>query len=1386
MASYTTPPSSGQGANRNNPLVPVTYTPQSSYISSKKSIIRPNNNANININVNANNINNNNNLYRNHSNTSNISNSSTLLDENSHHVSPLNGSPLPYPPPPPQHQHPSIQLDYQQQHYGYSNNVARRSTEQLSSSGYNGSVWEPASQRQLAQQPVYHPSMSKLAQVNEEDGTEPRQSFQSSYTRNYDNSSSEMQQDVSSLNISSPPRQRQHENHNVNQNQQQQHYQPHQSFEQHFTQPYADGHSYPQPSPTYSSMSQLNRTSTGSSTTQTTWSQPSSPGFPPSSYNGHHDSLQLSEAALLLLSFNPGILSTIAVAFSQKMLGNEDKRKETANYQLGFPVTFTGKEAVDVIVDLAKLDDRKHALAIVRSLESQRLFFGGGDTLFDSNNDQYFFMDPAINYKPGKSEFPTVPTGVFPYSSRCYSFDCQPGSTPCYSYSCPNRQIVAGDLGRHNSDMSMASSQEKVWANSVPASIVAAASKQERNRQEAIFEVVNTEQNYVRDLELMEEIFINPLRAGNIVDPERREELIEDIFLNFQEILELNRALLVELRRRQEAQPLVVSIGDVFLGHIAGFEAAYLRYIPRIALSEFTYKREEEQNPKFAQFLRDCTRHPEARRLGLRHFVGQPYQRIPRYPLLLAEVVKRTEEGVPDRDLVQEVISMCKELGKKVDGAIPEGNKQLRLLTLQDKIIWKSGGIPQDLKLGDKSRKLHFECIVKRRSHLDVQMIELRIFLFDQVLLMTKEKRDKMVDKEKENMLYQVSKNPIPLELLHVYLDDARPVAVLPGREAVPGKKITNSTKSNGSGHRNSILAPHDSQTYRVGFQETKYTVPVTIDHRGRRGGTYTFYMMAADRDQFIEELAIAQARRQEAVSGFKLFKTSCITNYDAPPPGTQSSSGLIYHPLYGKRATCSTPYLNVLDGKRRIVIGTDDGVYVGLEGDPSGFRLALREQQVGQVSVLEGYHILLVLTGKVLKAFNLSCLDPHSEKSLQNGQQLGKSVQYFTAGVCAGRTLVITMKKKNAGESHFSAFEPVEDAVMNANGRHGFSLFGKSSKPEWFKPYTEFYVGSDSSQLVMLAKMVCVVCPKGFEILMLDNLSDTQVFPVKRDAAYQFLDQRPGSEPISMFKISSSEFLMCYSDFAFRMTKKGDLVSSELIEWEGRPESFAVHYPYVIAFENSLIEIRHIETRALEQIILGNNIRRLYSNTDLRSDTPEIHLVTSDINNPEAREIAKLIRIPPPPKTALEPAEPRLSNHFSPTTSHLMAPSLKPVLSTTSAGPAVLATHTQLNNAFHNHQQHQQAPVYNNSQNPNRLSQPVPPIPQRPSPRLSQAIAPSYPVHPYSPNGQAYPQVQIPLDFDDNDNSNHQQQQQQQQQQQYGNGNGSGHGITWSSGGYP
>jgi len=45
-------------------------------------------------------------------------------------------------------------------------------------------------------------------------------------------------------------------------------------------------------------------------------------------------------------------------------------------------------------------------------------------------------------------------------------------------------------------------------------------------------------------------------------------------------------------------------------------------------------------------------------------------------------------------------------------------------------------------------------------------------------------------------------------------------------------------------------------------------------------------------------------------------------------------------------------------------------------------------------------------------------------------------------------------------------------------------------------------------------------------------------------------------------------------------------------------PTGFALHEPYVLAFEPSFVEIRHIETGLMTQVIQGTNIRLLFADT--------------------------------------------------------------------------------------------------------------------------------------------------------------------------------------------
>ena len=49
---------------------------------------------------------------------------------------------------------------------------------------------------------------------------------------------------------------------------------------------------------------------------------------------------------------------------------------------------------------------------------------------------------------------------------------------------------------------------------------------------------------------------------------------------------------------------------------------------------------------------------------------------------------------------------------------------------------------------------------------------------------------------------------------------------------------------------------------------------------------------------------------------------------------------------------------------------------------------------------------------------------------------------------------------------------------------------------------------------------------------------------------------------------------------------------STGIIEWEGTADRVAMHAPYILLFDIRFIEVRHIETGHLVQIIFGDEIR--------------------------------------------------------------------------------------------------------------------------------------------------------------------------------------------------
>lgn len=58
----------------------------------------------------------------------------------------------------------------------------------------------------------------------------------------------------------------------------------------------------------------------------------------------------------------------------------------------------------------------------------------------------------------------------------------------------------------------------------------------------------------------------------------------------------------------------------------------------------------------------------------------------------------------------------------------------------------------------------------------------------------------------------------------------------------------------------------------------------------------------------------------------------------------------------------------------------------------------------------------------------------------------------------------------------------------------------------------------------------------------------------------------------------------MCV-EFAFLVDQRGRFIrSSTRIDWEGAPTSFALSYPYILAFDPDFIEIRNVHTVSLSR----------------------------------------------------------------------------------------------------------------------------------------------------------------------------------------------------------
>ncbi|XP_074554461.1 rho guanine nucleotide exchange factor 38 [Halichoeres trimaculatus] len=180
-------------------------------------------------------------------------------------------------------------------------------------------------------------------------------------------------------------------------------------------------------------------------------------------------------------------------------------------------------------------------------------------------------------------------------------------------------------------------------------------------RAKVIQELVQTEKDYLLNLELCIREVVQPLRNVQAVDVDR-------LFTNMETVCEVSAALLHRLHEAMsDPDPEAVVIGDVFIQAKAALEDVYKIYCYHhddANSSLKSYEKEEEIKQHFNTCVlalkKIYEQEGKPNLLDMGSLIIKPVQRIMKYPLLLRELWQATPENHPDYQPLQEAYTTAR------------------------------------------------------------------------------------------------------------------------------------------------------------------------------------------------------------------------------------------------------------------------------------------------------------------------------------------------------------------------------------------------------------------------------------------------------------------------------------------------------------------------------------------------------------------------------------------------------------------------------------------------------------------------------------------------------------------------------------------------------
>eukprot|EP01105_Mastigella_eilhardi_P018961 TRINITY_DN4436_c0_g1_i2.p1 TRINITY_DN4436_c0_g1~~TRINITY_DN4436_c0_g1_i2.p1 ORF type:complete len:1333 (+),score=393.10 TRINITY_DN4436_c0_g1_i2:58-4056(+) len=211
------------------------------------------------------------------------------------------------------------------------------------------------------------------------------------------------------------------------------------------------------------------------------------------------------------------------------------------------------------------------------------------------------------------------------------------------------------------------------------------AARIHRKRTYIAQEILSTEKSYVDGLNILIRNYVKPLSTacGTSNQIVSRED-VKSLFSNIEIITNFNTVLLEGLTARLSTWSENTLLGDIFV-HLAAFLRCYVEYVNNYDSALALLAALRRDNKKFAAFVKQME--TLNRDLPLYSIMIFPIQRVPRYVLLLTDLLKNTPTSHPDCDTLKKALQSVRTVGDDINESKRHSEKLLKLHEVQSCVV---------------------------------------------------------------------------------------------------------------------------------------------------------------------------------------------------------------------------------------------------------------------------------------------------------------------------------------------------------------------------------------------------------------------------------------------------------------------------------------------------------------------------------------------------------------------------------------------------------------------------------------------------------------------------------------------------------------------------